>query len=338
MNPLFTDDSRNHRNQQRILPGAIAEGVEVKEAVALGKSHESAAALDTKDSVASRPSPVQEEVLGSQTTCNNGSSEERPTAATVPSLPASTATAVRQPASATITSSRPHLVEGDRLGTLAQHCSVAGDGGMAIAVQPGDGLDLTTAKTTAASVDRPGSTGRRSPDGRGREAGAAVWGSPAIVHDRATRTPNGAHQEQTRDRGEAIEAAAKSVLDENGANRARPVPLEAYEALTANAAGVQDKDSERFPSPLRDDVTNDNPLDPAEPQEQTINTAVVQVYGSSKTGGVGERGYHEGRRKGERPTTPNRRSAPSPIRVFSTAPRTATASSRLGKGRPLLQS
>lgn len=63
----------------------------------------------------------------------------------------------------------------------------------------------------------------------------------------------------------ATKAAAKSVLDENGANGARPAPLEAYEALTANAAGVQDMDSERFPSPLRDDVTNDNPLDPTEP-------------------------------------------------------------------------
>ncbi|CBJ29024.1 hypothetical protein Esi_0130_0078 [Ectocarpus siliculosus] len=444
MNPLFVDDSRNHRNQQRSLPGQIAEGVEVKEAVALGKSHESAAASGNKDPVASRPSPVQEKVLDSQTRCKNGSSDERPTTATVPCLPASTATAARQPASATITSSRPHLVEGDRLGTLAQHCSVTGDGGMAIAVQPGDGLastataarqpasatitssrphlvegdrlgtlaqhcsvtgdggmaiavqpgdglastataarqpasatitssrphlvggdrlgtlaqhcsvtgdrgmaiavqpgdglDLTAAKTTVASVDRPGSTGRRSPDGRGREAGAAVWGSPAIAHDRATRTPNGAHQQQTRDWGEAIEAAAKSVLDENGANGARPAPVEAYEALTANAAGVQDADSERFPSPLRDDVTNDNPLDPTEPQEQTIGVAVVQVYGSSKTGGFGGRGYREGSRKGERPTTPNRRSAPSPIRVFATAPRTATASSRLGAGRPLLQS
>ncbi|CAN0406922.1 unnamed protein product, partial [Ectocarpus sp. 8 AP-2014] len=347
MNPLFVDDSRNHRNQQRSLPGPNAEGVEVKEAVALGQSHESAAASGTKDPVASRPSPVQEEVLVSQTSCKNGSSDERPTTATVPSLPASTAIAARQPASATITSSRPHLVEGDRLGTLAQHCSVTGDGGMAIAVQPGDGLGLMTAKTAVASVDRPGSTGRRSPDGRGREAGAAVWGPPAIAHDRATRTPNGAHQQQTRDWGETIQAAAKSVLDENGANGARTAPLEAYEALTANAAGVQDMDSKRFPSPLRDDVTNDNPLDPTEPQEQTIGTAVVQVYGSSKTGGFGERGYREGSR-GERPTTPNRRSAPSPIRVFATAPlstgiltsamRTATASSRLGAGRPLLQS
>ncbi|CAM9539340.1 unnamed protein product [Ectocarpus sp. 6 AP-2014] len=444
MNPLFVDDSRNHRNQQRSLPGQIAEGVEEKEAVALGKSHESAAASGNKDPVASRPSPVQEKVLDSQTRCKNASSDERPSTATVPYLLASTATAARQPASAsitsarphlvegdrlgtlvqhcsvtgdggmaiavqpgdglastataarqpasatitsarphlvegdrlgtlvqhcsvtgdggmaiavqpgdglastataarqpasaTITSSRPHLVEGDRLGTLVQHCSVTGDGGMAIAVQPGDGLDLTAAKTTVASVDRPGSTGRRSPDGRGREAGAAVWGSPAIAHDRATRTPNGANQQQTRDWGEAIEAAAKSVLDENGANGARSAPVEAHEVLTANAAGVQDTDSERFPSPQHDDVTNDNPLDPTEPQEQTIGVAVVQVCGSSKTGGFGGRDYREGSWKGERPATPNRRSAPSPIRVFATAPRTATASSRLGAGRPLLQS
>lgn len=112
-------------------------------------------------------------------------------------------------------------------------------------------------------------------------------------------------------------AAVKSVLDENGANGARPAPLEAYQA---NAARVEDTDSARFPSPPPDDVTNDNTLDPTKPQERTIGTAVAPVYGSSETGGFGQRGYRESSREGNRPTTSNRRSAPSPIRVFATAP------------------
>ncbi|CAM9162007.1 unnamed protein product, partial [Ectocarpus fasciculatus] len=338
LNPLFVDDSRNHPPQQRGLPGSLAEVVVVKEAVALGKSHESAAGTGTEDPVASRSSRVQEEVLGSQTRSKNGSSDERPTAATVSSL----ATAARQPASATTTSSRPHLGEGDRVGTLAPHSSETDDGEMEIAVQPGDGLDLTTAKTTVASgpdvVGRPGSKGRRNPDGRGREAGAAIWGSPTIAYERATWTPNGAHQQQTGVWEEAVQAEATSVLDENGANEAWPAPLETCEAVTAIDAEVQDTDSARFPSPLRDDVTNDNTVDPTEPQERTIATGVVPVHGSSKTGSFDQRGYREGSRKGERSTTLNHRSAPSPIRVFATAPQTATAPSLLGAGRPLLQS
>ncbi|CAM9474988.1 unnamed protein product [Ectocarpus fasciculatus] len=320
LNPLFVDDSRNHPPQQRGLPGSLAEVVVVKEAVALGKSHESAAGTGTEDPVASRSSRVQEEVLGSQTRSKNGSSDERPTAATVSSL----ATAARQPASATTTSSRPHLGEGDRVGTLAPHSSETDDGEMEIAVQPGDGLDLTTAKTTVASgpdvVGRPGSKGRRNPDGRGREAGAAIWGSPTIAYERATWTPNGAHQQQTGVWEEAVQAEATSVLDENGANEAWPAPLETCEAVTAIDAEVQDTDSARFPSPLRDDVTNDNTVDPTEPQERTIATGVVPVHGSSKTGSFDQRGYREGSRKGERSTTLNHRSAPSPIRVFATAP------------------
>lgn len=200
INPLFVDDSRNHPHQQRSLPGPIAEVVEVKEAVALGKSHESAVASGTKDPVASWSSPFKEELLGSQTR-QNASCDERPT----------TATAARQTASSTTTSSRPHLVEGDRVGNLAPHSLVTDDGGMEIAVHPGDGLDLTTAKTTVV-VGRPGSKGRRNPDGRGREAGAAIWGSPAISHDRATRTPSGAHRQQTGVWGDAVQVGRLRVV------------------------------------------------------------------------------------------------------------------------------